>query len=141
MMIASVSTPHTSSSLAAPADAVVAAEAAGFEAAMCSDHFAPWSERQGHSGYAWTWLGAALQPPTCSIGRGHRAGAALPPGLTAQAIATLGEMFPGRFWAALGSGEAINEHVTGDPWPRRRSATRGSWSASRSSGRSCAARK
>jgi G6PDH family F420-dependent oxidoreductase len=35
----------------------------------------------------------------------------------AQAIATLGELFPGRFWAALGSGEAVNEHVTGDRWP------------------------
>ena len=38
------------------------------------------------------------------------------PVIVAQAIATLAEMFPGRFWAALGSGEAINEHVTGDPW-------------------------
>jgi probable non-F420 flavinoid oxidoreductase len=41
------------------------------------------------------------------------------PAITAQAIATLGEMFPGRFWAALGSGEALNEHVTGDPWPSK----------------------
>ena len=36
------------------------AESAGFQSAMCSDHFAPWSSRQGHSGYAWAWLGAAL---------------------------------------------------------------------------------
>jgi probable non-F420 flavinoid oxidoreductase len=41
------------------------------------------------------------------------------PAVTAQAIATLGDLFPGRFWAALGSGEALNEHVTGDPWPRK----------------------
>ena len=39
------------------------------------------------------------------------------PAVIAQAIATLGDLFPGRFWAALGSGEALNEHVTGDPWP------------------------
>ncbi len=39
------------------------------------------------------------------------------PAIAAQKIATLEEMFPGRFWAALGSGEAMNEHVTGDPWP------------------------
>jgi G6PDH family F420-dependent oxidoreductase len=39
------------------------------------------------------------------------------PAVIAQAIATLAEMFPGRFWAALGSGEALNEHVTGDRWP------------------------
>ena len=36
------------------------AEQAGFEAAMCSDHIEPWSARQGHSGFAWSWLGAAL---------------------------------------------------------------------------------
>ena len=41
------------------------------------------------------------------------------PAVIAQAIATLAEMFPGRFWAALGSGEALNEHVTGDRWPRK----------------------
>ena len=41
------------------------------------------------------------------------------PAITAQAIATLGEMYPGRFWAALGSGEALNEHVTGDRWPEK----------------------
>ena len=41
------------------------------------------------------------------------------PAVIAQAIATLGEMFPGRFWAALGSGEALNEHVTGDRWPTK----------------------
>ena len=39
------------------------------------------------------------------------------PAVIAQAIATIGDLFPGRFWAALGSGEALNEHVTGDPWP------------------------
>jgi G6PDH family F420-dependent oxidoreductase len=40
------------------------------------------------------------------------------PVILAQAIATLGEMFPGRVpWIALGSGEAINEHVVGQPWP------------------------
>ena len=28
-------------------------------------------------------------------------------------------MYPGRFWAALGTGEASNEHITGDRWPRK----------------------
>jgi probable non-F420 flavinoid oxidoreductase len=41
------------------------------------------------------------------------------PAETAQAIATLGDLFPGRFWAGLGSGEAVNEHVTGDRWPSK----------------------
>jgi probable non-F420 flavinoid oxidoreductase len=97
--------------------AVRAAEAAGFQAAMCSDHLAPWSERQGHSGYAWTWLGAAMQATSLPFGVVTAPGQRYHPAITAQAIATLGELFPGRFWSALGSGEALNEHVTGDPWP------------------------
>ena len=47
-------------------------------------------------------------------GRRHGAGPALPPCGAGAAVATLGELFPDRFWAALGTGEAINEHVTGD---------------------------
>ncbi len=47
---------------------VKAAEAAGFNAAMCSDHFAPWSLRQGQSGFAWAWLGAALQATSLPFG-------------------------------------------------------------------------
>ncbi len=95
---------------------VIAAEAAGFEAAMCSDHLAPWSARQGQSGFAWSWLGAALQATSLPFGVVNAPGQRYHPVIVAQAIATLAEMFPGRFWAALGSGEAINEHVTGDPW-------------------------
>ena len=105
----------------------MAAEAAGFEAAMCSDHLAPWSERQGHSGHAWSWLGAALHATGSPMGVVTAPGQRYHPAVTAQAIATLGEMFPGRFWAALGSGEALNEHVTGDRWPAkptRRAAAR-----------------
>ena len=44
--------------------------------------------------------------------------------MAAQKIATLGVMFPGRFWVALGSGEASNEHITGDPWPDKETRTR-----------------
>lgn len=98
-------------------DAVRAAEAAGFRAAMCSDHLAPWSERQGHAGFAWSWLGAAMQATSLPFGVVTAPGQRYHPAVMAQAIATLGELFPGRFWAALGSGEAVNEHVTGDRWP------------------------
>lgn len=100
--------------------AVQAAEAAGFQAAMCSDHLAPWSVRQGHSGHAWTWLGAALASTSLPFGVVTAPGQRYHPAVIAQAIATLGEMFPGRFWAALGSGEALNEHVTGEPWPSKK---------------------
>jgi probable non-F420 flavinoid oxidoreductase len=84
---------------------------------MCSDHLAPWSERQGHSGHSWAWLGAALEATSLPIGVVTAPGYRYHPAVAAQAIATLAEMYPGRFWAALGSGEALNEHVTGAGWP------------------------
>ncbi len=98
-------------------NAVVQAEQAGFEAAMCSDHFAPWSERQGQSGFAWAWLGAALQATSLPFGVVNAPGQRYHPAIIAQAAATLSQMFPGRFWMALGSGEAANEHITGERWP------------------------
>ncbi|WP_416905371.1 TIGR03885 family FMN-dependent LLM class oxidoreductase [Micromonospora echinospora] len=100
-------------------EAVVHAERAGFDAAMCSDHFAPWSERQGQSAFAWSWLGAALQATSLPLGVVNAPGQRYHPAIIAQAIGTLGAMYPGRFWAALGTGEAANEHITGDPWPRK----------------------
>jgi probable non-F420 flavinoid oxidoreductase len=95
------------------------AEQVGFTAAMCSDHFAPWNPEQGHSGFAWSWLGAALATTSLPFGAVNAPGQRYHPAIVAQAIATLGAMFPGRFWVALGSGEAMNEHITGDRWPRK----------------------
>ena len=95
------------------------AERAGFEVAMCSDHFSPWSRRQGQSAFAWSWLGAALATTDLTFGCVNAPGQRYHPAIVAQAVATLGSMFPGRFWVALGSGEASNEHITGDGWPRK----------------------
>jgi probable non-F420 flavinoid oxidoreductase len=95
------------------------AEQAGFTAGMSSDHLSPWSERQGESGFAWSFLGAALATTQLPFGVVNAPGQRYHPAIIAQAIATLSEMFPGRFWAALGSGEASNERVTGDVWPRK----------------------
>ena len=100
-------------------DYVRAAEAAGFEAAMCSDHFHPWTEAQGQSGFAWAWLGAALQATSLSFGTVNAPGWRYHPAIIAQAAATLAEMFPERFWFAVGSGEAMNEAITGLPWPEK----------------------
>ena len=100
--------------------AVQRAAEAGFDAGMCSDHFAPWGADQGHSGYPWSWLGAALQATELSFGVVTAPGQRYHPAVAAQKIATLAEMFPGRFWAALGSGEAVNEHITGDRWPDKK---------------------
>jgi probable non-F420 flavinoid oxidoreductase len=99
------------------------AERAGFDMAMCSDHLSPWSERQGHSGYAWSWLGAALATTDLELGCVCAPGVRYHPAVVAQKIATLAEMFPGRFWTALGSGEASNEHVTGERWPPKEERT------------------
>ena len=92
---------------------------AGFAHAMCSDHVRPWSERQGHSGYAWSWLGAALAGTTLSFGTVCAPGQRYHPAIVAQGAATLAEMFPDRFWLAVGSGEALNESITAAPWPSK----------------------
>ena len=62
---------HNSHEQIHPAELLTAvqhAEQAGFTAAMCSDHFAPWNPRQGHSGFAWSWLGAALATTALPFG-------------------------------------------------------------------------
>jgi probable non-F420 flavinoid oxidoreductase len=99
--------------------AVQRAEQAGFTAAMCSDHFAPWSERQGQSAFAWAWLGAALQSTSLPFGVVNAPGQRYHPAIIAQAVSTLASMYEGRFWVALGSGENANEHITGEVWPRK----------------------
>src|SRR4051812_31839770 len=113
---------HNSHEQIHPAELLTAvqhAEEVGFTAAMCSDHFAPWNPEQGHSGFAWSWLGAALATTSLPFGAVVAPGQRYHPAIVAQAIATLGAMFPGRFWVALGSGENLNEHITGDPWPSK----------------------
>ena len=97
--------------------AVRRAEQAGFDGGMSSDHIAPWSSRQGESGFAWSFLGAALASTNLPFGVVNAPGQRYHPAIVAQAAATLSEMFPGRLWVALGSGENSNEHITGDPWP------------------------
>ncbi|MET0728712.1 MAG: TIGR03885 family FMN-dependent LLM class oxidoreductase [Acidimicrobiales bacterium] len=100
-------------------EAVATAESAGFTAAMCSDHFSPWSERQGHNGFAWSWLGAALATTSLGFGVVNAPGQRYHPAIIAQAAASLSAMFPQRLWVALGTGEASNEHITGEGWPRK----------------------
>ena len=96
-----------------------AAERAGFDELASSDHLFPWSKAQGQSGFTWSWLGAALEATSipigvvnCPVGRYH-------PVIIAQAVATLCQMYPGRFGASFGSGEFLNEHITGEHWPER----------------------
>jgi coenzyme F420-dependent glucose-6-phosphate dehydrogenase len=99
------------------------ADEAGFDGGFSSDHLQPWSNTQGHSGFAWSWLGAALQATQkltfslITVPGGWR----YQPVVLAQAIATLAQMFEGRLpWVALGSGQAINERAVGQDWPGKR---------------------
>ncbi|WP_326556545.1 TIGR03885 family FMN-dependent LLM class oxidoreductase [Micromonospora sp. NBC_01796] len=98
---------------------VQAAQQAGFSRAMCSDHFAPFGPEQGESGFAWSWLGAALASTDLPFGVVNAPGQRYHPAIIAQAAATLAEMFPDRFWMAVGSGELVNEHITGERWPAK----------------------
>lgn len=95
------------------------AETAGFQFINSSDHFHPWNENQGHSGFSFAWLGAAMQSTSMPFSMICAPGQRYHPAIVAQAAATLTEMFPGRFTMALGSGEAINESITGEPWPSK----------------------
>ena len=96
------------------------AERSGFDFLFVSDHFHPWNRSQGCSSFVWSVLGA-LSHATCSI---QLYSAVSCPGdrlhLTtlAQAAATIAELSAGRFTLGLGTGENLNEHVTGAPWPR-----------------------
>src|ERR1700749_29040 len=98
---------------------VQAAEAAGFDFSVISDHYQPWLEEQGHSGYAWSILGAAAQATstiglmtyvTCPTMRYH-------PAVVAQKAATRQILSDNRFRLGLGAGENLNEHVVGRGWP------------------------
>ncbi|NJL94910.1 MAG: TIGR03557 family F420-dependent LLM class oxidoreductase [Anaerolineae bacterium] len=95
------------------------AEEVGFGYALVSDHFHPWVDRQGHSPFVWSLLGAIAHATerlhigtgvTCPLIRTH-------PAIIAHAAATVAAMMPGRFFLGLGTGENLNEHILGDPWP------------------------
>jgi G6PDH family F420-dependent oxidoreductase len=95
------------------------AEDAGFTFALISDHFHPWVDAQGHSPFIWSVLGGIAHATktirfgtgvTCPTIRYH-------PAIIAQAAATVAAMMPGRFFLGVGSGENLNEHITGEKWP------------------------
>jgi coenzyme F420-dependent glucose-6-phosphate dehydrogenase len=95
------------------------AEAAGFPFALVSDHYHPWVDAQGSSPFVWAVLGGIASTTTrlrvgtgvtCPIMRIH-------PAIIAQASATIGCLMPGRFFLGVGSGESLNEHITGQAWP------------------------
>lgn len=104
-------------------DAVIEAERIGFDGAFSADHLAPWTPEQGNAGNTLAWLGATLASTEFSIGAVATPGYRYHPVVMAHAMATYAEMFPGRYFAALGSGELVNEHVIGQPWPSKAERT------------------
>ena len=97
----------------------VEAEGNGFTRAMISDHFHPWVPAQGESPFVWGVLGAiAHATERLEVGTGVTAPVQrLHPAIVAQAAATAASLMPGRFFLGLGSGERLNEHITGEHWP------------------------
>lgn len=97
----------------------VRAEEVGFDFVEISDHFHPWLDSHGHSGFAWSVLAAIAARTerielatgvTCPFIRYH-------PAVIAQAAATTALLSDGRFTLGVGSGERLNEHVVGRGWP------------------------
>ena len=95
------------------------AEEVGFTYALISDHFHPWLDSQGQSPFVWTTLGAvAIATERLTLGTGVTCPLIrYAPVIIAQAAATVADMLPGRFFLGVGTGEYLNEHVTGEHWP------------------------
>ena len=98
----------------------VHAEKVGFDSILISDHFQPWRHTGGHAPYSFAWLGALGERTSrAMIGtsvvtptfRYH-------PSIVAQAVATLGSLYPGRVMLGVGTGESLNEvPAIGIDWP------------------------
>jgi coenzyme F420-dependent glucose-6-phosphate dehydrogenase len=94
------------------------AEEVGFSYAVISDHLHPWTHRQGQSPFVWSVLGAIAQATQrLRLGTVTAPIRRTPPYLVAHASATVATLLPGRFFLGVGSGENLNEHVTGEWWP------------------------
>ena len=94
------------------------AEGAGFSGIAISDHFHPWTNRQGQSPFVWNVLGALAAVTDLRIGTSVTCPTVrIHPAIIAQAAATTAAMAPGRFFFGVGSGENLNEHILGDRWP------------------------
>ncbi len=95
------------------------AEEAGFDFLSVSDHFHPWVSAQGESPFVWSTLGGvAAVTDDIEVGVGVTAPIMrIHPVNVAHATATVADMFDGRFTVGVGTGELLNEHVTGEHWP------------------------
>lgn len=96
-----------------------AAEERGFSFALISDHYHPWTDREGQSPFVWSVLGGiARETSALVVGTGVTCPTVrIHPAIVAQAAATVATMMPGRFFLGVGTGENLNEHILGPAWP------------------------
>ncbi|MFC7026846.1 LLM class flavin-dependent oxidoreductase [Halomicroarcula sp. GCM10025710] len=100
-------------------DRAESVERAGFDAVWFGDHIQPWFHKDGHAPFAWSWLPLALERTT-SIPTGVFVTPPMyryHPLVVANAVATIDDLFPGRFRLGVGTGELMNEHPFVDEWP------------------------
>lgn len=93
---------------------------AGFGALATSDHLQPWQANEGHSGQVWvtlssvgsrapsSWIGTTVTCPTMRYN----------PAIVAEGFASLSQLYPGRVFLGVGSGEALNEEAAIGDWPK-----------------------
>src|ERR1700722_10483944 len=87
----------------------VAAEKAGFTSVLISDHFHPWTDRQGQSPFVWSVIGAIASRTRLEITTGVTCPTVrIHPAIIAQAAATAELLCEGRFRLGLGTGEKLN---------------------------------
>lgn len=98
----------------------VTAEDAGFDLLATSDHLQPWQANERHSGQAWVtmsaigqrthraWIGPTVTCPTFRYS----------PAVVAEAFSSLSQLYPGRIFLGVGSGEALNEEAAIGSWPK-----------------------
>ncbi|MGB6090536.1 MAG: LLM class flavin-dependent oxidoreductase [Candidatus Binataceae bacterium] len=98
----------------------VAAEQAGFDLLATSDHLQPWQANERHAGQAWVtmsalgertrrvWIGPTVTCPTFRYN----------PAVVAEGFASLSQLYPGRIFLGIGSGEALNEEAATGTWPK-----------------------
>jgi G6PDH family F420-dependent oxidoreductase len=94
------------------------AEQAGFTSLWISDHYHPWNSTQGQSPFVWSMIGAVSEATDLPIGTAVTCPTVrIHPAVIAQAAATAAVLTGGRFTLGVGTGEALNEHITGEKWP------------------------
>jgi coenzyme F420-dependent glucose-6-phosphate dehydrogenase len=97
----------------------VLAEELGYDSVVVSDHFQPWRHDGGHAPFSFAWLAAVgertsrIELGTSVVAPSYR----YHPGIVAQAMATLGCLYPERVFLGVGTGEAMNETPLGVEWP------------------------